>query len=130
MIIAWLIGLLVKRGLSMAFAQFLAPVIVYSIIAVAAYFGWNHFIAEPYREEGRVEIQTKWDKAVKDEEARIAKAVAEAQAEAQKTIDELEKKEAELNAELDKAREEADNDPAANECGLGADGVRRLDRIR
>lgn len=130
MIIAWIIGLLVKRGLS----SVLATVIVYGGIGLVALIGgpllWRHYVAEPYRQEGRIEIQTKWNAAVEAEKDRVAKAVAEAQAEAQKTIDELEKKEAELNAELDKARQEADADPVANDCGLGADGVQRLNRFR
>ncbi len=91
---------------------------------------WNHWIAEPYRQEGRVEVQKRWDAAVIAEAERIAKAVAEAQAEAQKTIDALEANEERLNEELEKARAEADNDPRANELGLTVDSVRRLNRIR
>lgn len=134
MIILFLAGWLARRGLSAAFANFLAPVIVYGVIGLAAWFGgpwlWNRYVAEPYRQEGRVEVQAKWDDAIKAEAERIAKAVAEAQAEAQKTIDALEANEERLNAELEKARAEADNDPRANELGLTVDSVRRLNRIR
>lgn len=30
---------------------------------IAIYFAWNHYIAEPYRAEGRAEIQIKLDKS-------------------------------------------------------------------
>jgi hypothetical protein len=103
---------------------------IYFAVTVGAPWAWNKFIAEPYRQEGRVEVQKRWDAAVIAEADRVAKAVAEAQAEAQKTIDALEKKEEELNAELEKARAEADNDPNATRLGIGRDSVRRIGRVR
>lgn len=121
-----MIGLVARLfGLS----TLLSTVLVWGAIALAAWGAWTY---QHHRGvvQGRAEVQARWDAAVRGEEARVAKAVAEATAEAQKTIDELEKKEAELNAELDKAREEADTDPVANDCGLGADGVQRLNRFR
>lgn len=107
----------------------LSSLIVYGSIALAAWGAWTY---QHHRGvvQGRAEIQAKWDKAVQAEEARIAKAVADAQAEAQKTIDALEANEEKLNAELEKARAEADNDPAGDDCGISADGVQRLNRLR
>lgn len=130
---------MILRVIALAAKAFGVSKLVVSLVGAAGLFAavywgipaaWNHWIAEPYRQEGRAEVQTKWDNAVEAEKDRVAKAVAEAQAEAQKTIDALEQKEAELNAELEKARAEADNDPNATRLGIGRDSVRRIGRVR
>lgn len=107
----------------------LSTLLVYGSIALAAWGAWQWRYHSGVV-AGRAEVRAQWDKAIEKERDRVAEAVAEAQAEAQKTIDALEKKEEELNAELEKARAEADNDPRANELGLTVDSVRRLNRIR
>ncbi len=114
---------------SFGLSTLLSTVLVWGVIAAAAWgvWTWQHHRGVV---QGRAEIQAKWDKAVIAERDRVAKAIEEAQAEAQKTIAELEKREEELNAELIALAEEAANDPVANECGLGDDGVRRLNRVR
>jgi uncharacterized membrane protein YebE (DUF533 family) len=79
MIVLLLAGWFVKRGLSAAFAKVLAPIIVYAGIAGIAgiaYLGWNAFIANPYREEGRAEIRALWEKAVQKERDRVAERVS------------------------------------------------------
>lgn len=121
-----MIGLVARLfGLS----NLLSMVLVYGGIALAAWGAWQWRYHSGVV-AGRAEIRAQWDAAVQKERDRVAEAVAEAQAEAQKTIDALEQKEAELNAELEKARAEADNDPAGNDCGLSADSVQRLNRFR
>jgi hypothetical protein len=107
----------------------LSTTLVWGGIALAAWGAWTY---QHHRGvvQGRAEIQAKWDKAVIAEADRVAKAVAEAQAEAQKTIDALEKREEELNAELIDQAVQAAADPGADDCGLGADSVRRLQRLR
>lgn len=130
MIILLLAGWFVKRGLSAAVANVLAPAVIYSLIAAAAYFGWNAFIANPYREEGRVEIRALWDAAVKKERDRVAEAVAEAMINANIKIAALEKREGELNEELIALALAAANDTESGNDGLSADVVRALNKIR
>lgn len=129
-----MLGIVTVIAAALGMPRWLVGVVGVIGIAATLYWGvpwaWNHWIAEPYRQEGRIEVQKRWDAAVIAEKERVAKAVEEALAEAAKTIADLEKKEEELNAELEKARAEADNDPAANDCGLGADSVQRLNRLR
>lgn len=122
MLIAWIAA---RFGIS----TLLSTVILYGLLTGVVLIGW-HFVAEHYRDQGRAEIQAKWDKAVRAEEDRVAKAVAEAQAEAQKTIDALEQKEEELNAELIALAVDAAHDPNAGRVGIGRDSVRRIGRIR
>ncbi len=126
--IAFLATFLIGRGISAAIVRFLAPAIVYAIIAGVALTAW-HFVAERYRNQGRAEIQTKWNRAVEEERERVRDAVAEALANAEKAIAALEKKEDELNVALEQARAEAATDPNAAKCGIGRDGVRRHKRL-
>lgn len=121
-----IIGFLAR---SFGISTLLSTLLVYGSIALAAWGAWQWRYHSGVV-QGRAEIRAEWEAARQAEADRVAKAVAEAQAEAQKTIDALEKREEDLNAELEKARAEADNDPAANECGLGADSVQRLQRLR
>lgn len=130
MIILLLAGWLVKRGLSAAVANVLAPAIIYALLAAAAWWGWSTYIANPYREEGRKEIRALWDKAIEKERDRVAEAVAEAMAAANKKIAELEKREGELNDELIALALAAANDTDGGNDGLSADVVRALNKIR
>jgi hypothetical protein len=42
--------------------------IIVGALAVGAYFAWEHYVANPYRAQGRAEVQAKWDA---DRDARI-----------------------------------------------------------
>jgi hypothetical protein len=121
-----IIGFLAR---SFGISTLLSTVIVYGSIALAAWGAWQWRFHSGVV-QGRAEVLAQWEKAREAERDRVAKAVAEAQAEAQKTIDALEDKEEALNAELEKARAEADNDPASNDGGIGAGSVRFLNRLR
>lgn len=107
----------------------LSTVLVWGGIALAAWGAWQWRYHSGVV-AGRAEVRAEWVKAREEEKDRVAKAVAEAQAEAQKTIDALEKREEELNAELIALAGEAANDATADGCGLSPDGVRRLNRVR
>ncbi len=123
-------GILMRIGLPAVVAKIFATGIIYATIAGIAYLGWNAFIANPYREEGRAEIRALWDKAIQNERDRVAEAVAEALATARLKIAALEKREGELNDELIALALAAANDAAADDVGLGVDSVRSLNRIR
>ena len=130
MIILFLAGWLAKRGLSAAFANFLAPVIVYGVIGLAAWFGgpwlWNRYVAEPYRQEGRVEERLLWEAAVKKEEDRRRQEQEELIRKYETELAKLRDQEEKLNEELIALAVEAANDPAADSCGLSPDSVRRI----
>lgn len=79
---------------------------------------------------GREEIRAEWAAAREAEKDRVAKAIAEAQAEAQKTIDELEKREEELNEKLEQALADDAKKPDPGGCGISDDSVQFLNGIR
>lgn len=85
------------------------------IAAIAIALLWQRFIAEPYREQGRVEIRALWSAEKADLEARHADEitaarhrerylVAAANALAKQTREELENENDKLQASLDKYR--------------------------
>lgn len=120
-----IIGFLAR---SFGISTLLSTLLVYGSIALAAWGAWQWRYHSGVV-QGRAEIRAEWEAARQAEADRVAKAVAEAQAEAQKTIDALEQKEAELNAELIALATEAANDTNAKSCGMSRDGVRRHKRL-
>lgn len=76
---------------------------------------WNRFVAEPYRDQGRAEIQAKWDKHEKDlalQHAENIKAAVEVERSrakavelsAHKRIKDIQNEKADLEASLDTER--------------------------
>lgn len=73
--------------------------------------------------------ETRWKAVVAAEQARQVKANTEAKEAERKRIAAINAKTKQLEDLIDVLNKEADADPRAGECGLGADGVRRLQRI-
>ena len=56
----------------------LAMVAAALALVAGCYFGWEHYVANPYREDGRQEVREEWHKAVVAQQAREEKAAKEA----------------------------------------------------
>ena len=87
--------------------------VLVAIIAMA--WAWNHYVAEPYRDQGRAEVQAKWDKHEKELALQHAENVkfardderrkeAEATKAATTRLKEIEHEKTELQASLDTER--------------------------
>lgn len=108
-----------------------APVvaIVGGIIGMGAvWIAWkvhtNHYIAI-----GEARCDARWQAAVKKEDDRRRQEQEEARREAEEEVSRLLAEQEKLNAELERLQAESDAAPNAGACGLGADGVQRIDRI-
>jgi hypothetical protein len=100
------------------------------LLGSAALYGiWWGFTSH-YIGIGEARADARWQAAVAKEQQRQQQAQEEARRAAEAEIARLRDKEEELNAELAILQAEALADPGAVSCGLGADGVRRIDKIR
>lgn len=93
------------------------------IISVALLSGYSYYQG---RQDGWASAQL----AVQREMERQIKVNNEVQARFQKEVNDLLAENERLDLEMEKLREEADNDPGASNCGIGPNSVQRLNRIK
>lgn len=56
----------------------LAMIAVAVALVAGCYFGWGHFVADPYREDGRQEVRAEWEAAKAAQKVREERAAKEA----------------------------------------------------
>ena len=93
------------------------------IVAVTILAGYSYYQG---RQDGWASAQL----AVQREINRQIQVQTEVQKRYQKEISDLLDKNEALDLEMEKLREEADNDPGASDCGISPGGVQRLNRIK
>ena len=93
------------------------------VLAAAVLAGFSYYQG---RQDGWASAQL----AVQREIQRQINVNNRVQAEFEKKISDLLDQNEALDLEMEKLREEADNDPGASDCGLGAGSVQRLNRIK
>lgn len=82
------------------------------------------------RQDGGAACQARWQEAARRELTRQLDEQAAAKTAERARIAELTDRIRRRDDMIEVLRDEADGDPGADQCGIGADGVRRLNRLR
>jgi uncharacterized protein YhaN len=107
----------------------LSTLITYGAIAALAFGLWT-YQKHQWISEGEARCDARWRVAVEKEEDRRRQEQDELIRKYETEIAELRANEEKLNDELISLAVEAANDPNADSCGLGADSVQRVGKIR
>lgn len=106
----------------------LTPANILIVVALCSLTGVTGWVKGVSWEKARLEAKAAV--ALSKETERQAKANDSAKAESNARIDTLNAEIARLNTQIEDNENEAHQDPAAANCGVGVGGVRRLNRIR